>query len=254
MAILKNGLQFTGSVGNLSAYTMRGTDKIVVRQKGGASKEKIKTSPSFKGTRDSNADFALCAEVVSGIRAAILPVRHLADYNFTSVLTSRARQAQAKDVDNLPGKRNVLFSQHPYLLEGFSLHRELPFESVINSPVHYSIERDKLSATVHLPHLAPGGNFRVPWKQSFYRIIVVLGCITDDGGTAPGHAAVAETAWLPVNEFAEKNVLTLQMPAGSPLTEEESLVLSIGIETGNMENGYVKPLKYGGCAKILALG
>jgi hypothetical protein len=58
MAILKNGLQFTGSVGNLSAYTRRGSDKVIIRTKGGASRDKIKKSPNFKRTRESNSDFA----------------------------------------------------------------------------------------------------------------------------------------------------------------------------------------------------
>jgi hypothetical protein len=165
MAILKNGLQFTGSVGNLSAYTRRGSEKVIIRTKGGASRDKIKKSPNFKRTRESNSDFALCMKVVKGLREAIKPVRHMADYNFTPALSSRTRQVQALDQENGPGKREVYISKHHYLLEGFQLHREFPFDSVISSPLSYNIDRATLSATIHLPQLAPGANINIPWKR-----------------------------------------------------------------------------------------
>jgi len=57
MAKLISGLSFTGSLSNLSAYKMRGHDGIIVRTKGGPSKEKIKESPSFLVTGCNNMEF-----------------------------------------------------------------------------------------------------------------------------------------------------------------------------------------------------
>ena len=42
MAILKGPIKYTGNLDDLSAYTMRGTDKIILRRKGGASALQIK--------------------------------------------------------------------------------------------------------------------------------------------------------------------------------------------------------------------
>jgi hypothetical protein len=41
MATVKGPIQFSGSISNISFYTRRGSDKVIARSKGGASKEKI---------------------------------------------------------------------------------------------------------------------------------------------------------------------------------------------------------------------
>ena len=43
MGTLHGNLSFTGSISNISAYTMRGHDKVILRTKGGASKKQIQT-------------------------------------------------------------------------------------------------------------------------------------------------------------------------------------------------------------------
>ena len=51
MAIVKGTVVMTGGFGNASFYTRRGSDKVIVRTKGGPSKQKIKTSPRFESVR-----------------------------------------------------------------------------------------------------------------------------------------------------------------------------------------------------------
>ena len=43
MAFITDNMGIEGGIGNMSAYRMRGIDKMVVRTKGGATKAKIKT-------------------------------------------------------------------------------------------------------------------------------------------------------------------------------------------------------------------
>ncbi|NDP21069.1 MAG: hypothetical protein GZ091_08320 [Paludibacter sp.] len=47
MALLKQLDIITGSLGKVTLYKHNGSDKIFMRTKGGASKEKIKQSPAF---------------------------------------------------------------------------------------------------------------------------------------------------------------------------------------------------------------
>ena len=47
MARIKGPLQIEGGMGSMSFYNRRGSDKIIVRTKGGASKQVIKNSPEF---------------------------------------------------------------------------------------------------------------------------------------------------------------------------------------------------------------
>ena len=154
MAILFSDIQFLGSVGNLSAYRMKGSDKIILRKKGGGSRKKIKTSPSCERIRKINMEFGGRSAVTKLIRRALGPVRLLADFNFTGHLHKILQPIQADDRINKTGERSVPLTRNPKLLEGFSLNRNRTFESVIRTPVSYSLDKDTRSATLTIPALS----------------------------------------------------------------------------------------------------
>lgn len=255
MAIMKNPLQFTGSLGHLSAYTVQGSDKVILRTKGGASKKKIKTSPKFARTRENNSEFGRCAKVASSIRAAIWPVKHMADYNFTPPLIALAKHVQGMDKKNARGKREVAFSQHRYLLEGFNLNRRNPFDSVVRHPLSCNLNRAAATAAIQLPHLVPGVNFRIPWQWPVFRFVAALGIMDDhgrQGNTSTGYAVLMQTEWHPVLQPFPSQILELEF-SHAALLKSSTFLLSIGIETGMpMSNTIINPARYGGCAKILA--
>ncbi len=70
MLKLTGSILFTGSMDNFSAYTMQGYDGIILRKKGGASKEKIKTGRNFYLTRKHNAEFGASSQAGKSIRKA----------------------------------------------------------------------------------------------------------------------------------------------------------------------------------------
>ncbi len=72
MAIQEGYSGFTGSMGVISAYRMRGYDKIIMRGKGGASKRKIKTSPDFETTRNLNSEWKAVTRASAEIRIGSL--------------------------------------------------------------------------------------------------------------------------------------------------------------------------------------
>ena len=70
MAFSKNILEIEGSMANVSMYRMHGTDKIVVRSKGGPTKEQIKTLPQFQELRQNNNEWTGCTLMGSQIRCS----------------------------------------------------------------------------------------------------------------------------------------------------------------------------------------
>ena len=70
MARVKNFDQITGSIGKFSFYTRKGSSGILVRTKGGASKEKIASDPNFANLRKSNKEFGGCAKMSKQMRMA----------------------------------------------------------------------------------------------------------------------------------------------------------------------------------------
>ncbi|MHB1179635.1 MAG: hypothetical protein ACYCZO_15055 [Daejeonella sp.] len=260
MAILKGDIEFTGSLGNLSAYKMRGLDKTILRTKGGADKKKILKSPSFELTRQNFTEFGGCAKMGGSIRRSMLPLAPLADYNYTPSLSSLAKVIQLLDNESKRGERNIYLSNHRQLLNGFSLNRNTSFESIIKHPVHCSINRNAGNAVVQLPSLVPGINLITDKRYPLFRFIINLGCVADRIFTKRGYFNLKElesssvfTDWHHTGELFNEREISIKLHT-EHFTKDESLILSIGIQMGMpLTPALVNPIKYAGCAKIIAV-
>lgn len=265
MAILTNGLGFTGRLQNMTAYKMKGSDKIILRAKGGASKNKVLHSPSFARTRENFTEFGGCARTTRDIRLAIHPVKHLADFNFTATLNALAKKIQLMDQTNERGQRAICISQYRYLLEGFQLNRVHTFDSVVRHPLRYAIDRVAGRATVQLPELVPGLNLHIPWYNPLFRFVVALGLVPDRTFTGSGYGmrndaqhfpvATACTSWHAVSQPVEAEMIELDLGISGGMLEEHTMLLSVGIEMGVPVSAAVTDVvKRVGCGKILGVG
>jgi len=263
MAILDNNeIQFTGSYGRMTAYRMRGSDKIVVRKKGGPTKKQVQTSPRFKHTRLNNKEFIGVVNAAKSIWFTMtVPMLKLADHNIFPRLTSICKSIQKQEKINGKGQRGVLLSEHRKLLEGFLLTRKHQFSSVVSNPLESLIDREKKTAVVQLPRLIKGINLVLPWRHPLYRFGCCLGVAEDvihDGSAyhKPDrlHMASEHTEWHinGANFLPQTIELKLDMPEN--LQETQSLVLTVGIEMGQPDaNGEIQTVKYAGSAYILAV-
>lgn len=265
MAKAKGNIQFTGSMGNVSAYTRRGSDTIILRTKGGASKQQIRQSPVFAHTRLLNTEWSGCTKAGSYIREAMGAVKHLADYPFSGTLNGLAKKVQSLDTEHPLGQRAICFSKVPQALEGFNLNRQHPFDSVVKRPVAYSLFRDTGSANMVLPALLPEIHLYHPWKYSYYRFIVGLGVAPNLHFTDsyppyqpldpfPSVQSVSKTtSWQQTKAIFEEQHPDIALPNNTPLPDSYTLILTIGIEFGDLSiNGQIEPVRYAGCAKVLA--
>ncbi|GAA0558547.1 hypothetical protein [Chitinophaga japonensis] len=262
MAILDDGIHFTGSVGPLSAYRMKGSDKIILRRKGGASKARIQQDPSFQRTREHNMEFSGRAKAAKVIRRALTPVKHLADYNFTPWLIALCGNIQQQDLHSERGQRNIYLSKHRHLLPGFKLNQRHPFDSVLRYPLAYAMDRATPSAQVEIPALIPGLHLVLPWTYPLYRFVISLGLAGDmiyNGNgyrePPPGQPgfAIQHTAWQAAAQPFDGANLELQL--STPAGADDTLVLCAGIEMGMpVTDAFTRPARRAGAAGILAVG
>src|SRR3982751_3410246 len=68
MAKLQGPLRFTGKLEDLSAFYRKDLDQIIVRMKGGATKERIQKDPTFANTRRINSEFGGRSKMSKWIR------------------------------------------------------------------------------------------------------------------------------------------------------------------------------------------
>ena len=267
MARLKGNLQFTGSLGDISAYTMRGSDKVILRTKGGASKEKIKKAACFARTRELNDEWIGCTKAGKGIRLAIHPIKHMADYNISGPLNAIAKKVQTLDAVNPKGSRIISLSKYKEILVGFNLNNQNLFDGVVRTPLIHSLSRNPCVATIGLPTLIPQINFQNRYHRPLFRFVAALGIVSNmvySGDYAvykPLHAEVhgqyvsETTDWNSTLVTFKNQTLDLHFGENITLNESDLLILSIGVEFGNPLDGtVVEPIKYSGSAKIIAIG
>jgi len=256
----------TGSISNVSFYTRRGSDKVIARSKGGASKEKIKTSPKFEGFRKQQTEWKGCTAFASSLRYSFGGLHRLADYNLTPVLNGFAKNVQKADTESELGKRSIPFSKYRYTLDGFNFNRNYPFNTVLRVGVMGEINRSTLTATVRVPRINTDIDVQNVQRLPYFRLIVTLGAISDmhmDDATKSYEptvsslhgAGVAVTGdWVPAENILAEQVINVSL--GDELlpflTEEVSLVLSMAIEFGKVGfSGATQEVKYAGCGKVL---
>ncbi|MEI7677387.1 MAG: hypothetical protein WCJ03_11450 [Bacteroidales bacterium] len=269
MAIVKGPIVMTGGFGNASFYTRRGSDKVIARTKGGASKEKIKSSPKFEGLRLQQKEWKGCTAFASVLRYAFGGLHRLADYNLTPVLNGFAKNLQKTDVVNPVGKRSVCLSALRYTLENFNFNRTYPFTSVLRVMVQSAINRETGSATVNVPRINTETDVLNVQRLPYFRLIVVLGVVADlvyDEAASEFRALVPDVNgisevftgnWLPAENLLEEQTISVQLDDYSlqHLTDDCTLVLSMAIEFGKVGfTGAPQEVKYAGSGRVLRVG
>ena len=266
MAIVKGTIEMTGSIGNLSFYTCMGSDKVIVRTKGGANKSKIKSSPNFSGLRLQQKEWKGCTGFASVLRSTFGGLQRLADYNLTAVLNGMAKNVQKRDTVHETGKRSILFSQYRNTLEGFNFNRNYPFNSVLRVGVTATIDRETLRARVSVPRINPAVDIQNRLNLPYFRLLVALGSVSDVyydeavGSYEPlvpvlhGTSEVFTGEWIPSSAIIPEQ--TIEVCLGEEIrpyfSNEVSLILSMAIEFGKVGfTGAPEALKYAGSGKVV---
>ena len=253
---------FSTRLGDYSVYTRRDSKKLVVRSKGGASKEKIKKDAAFKKTRLQNMEFGGCSKAAKMLRGAMKSVAHVADMNLHAQLTGLIMAIREMDTNEM-GRRSIIFSRGRHLVEGFNLNKETSFDSVITSPVTYSIDRATHTSVIQLPPISPGRNFNSAWTYPFYRFRINLGVIRDmiyvDKvgykkilNDVNDYTEILDTDWYQWKDKVIGQELGLKI-VDPAFDNNCHLLLTIGIEFGTPSGGKIKTVKHAGCAKVLGM-
>ena len=259
----------TGSMANVSMYTMQGHDDVIIRTKGGPTKRQIKTKPQFEKVRRNNSEWAGCTKMGSQIRWSFKNMNRLEDYPVTGALNAICKQIQKLDTESEHGKRAVYLSRHKEMLVGFTFSRKQVLESVLRIPIETSIDRVTAEAHIDIPALNADMylyNFR---KLPYYRIVATFSGVCDmmipENEKVYDHAiynfcdrknGIYESEWLPtMGTQTALNIKLLYPLIKNPIPEDVTLLLCIGIEFGKKGYGEItEPVKYAGSGKIVRVG
>jgi hypothetical protein len=257
----------TGSIKGVSFYTRRGSDKVIMRTKGGITKEKIEIAPQFEELRKNQQEFRGCSKFASLTRYAFGGLHRLADYNLTPVLTGMAKNLMKLDTESELGQRRILLSKHRQVLEGFNFNRNNPFNSVLRIGITGQIERTNLLATVTIPRINTDIDLVNIQRLPYFRIIAVIGTVADmhydetEKAYVPailelhGVSKVNTGPWYPSQTIVPEQTMTVQLTEAQQglLSDDITLLLSVAVEFGTVGfAGETVEVKYAGCGKVVA--
>ncbi len=266
MATVKGPIVLTGSLSNISFYTRRGSDKVIARTKGGASKEKIKTSSKFEGLRKQQKEWSACAKFGSVTRFAFGGLHRMADYNLTPVLNGLAKELQKSDTLHPVGERAIYLSKFKHTLENFQLNRQYPFNTVLRVLPVTSVNRETGTAIVTFPRINASTDIYNLQIQPFFRLIITMGVISDIEFSVQNNVflplvpevnGITETFTGEWNNSSavidEHNVeLILDTETLAKLDERCTLILCVAIEFGKLNIlNQPEAVKYAGCARVM---
>jgi hypothetical protein len=266
MAIVKGGIQLTGSIKGVSFYTQAGSDKVIARTKGGATKQQIANSPKFAKLRLQQKEWSGCAKCASVIRGSFGGLHRLADYNLTPVLSGLVKNIQKCDTTHEIGQRSISLSLQRQALVGFNFNRNYPINGVLRVSPSWEINREKLLATVTIPRINTAIDLQNIQRQPYFRIIVALGSVSDmiydaalnnyvpEVADLHGPSASTTGEWHSTQAVVPGHTLTVQMEEAQAalLTDEVSVVLSIGVEFGMVGfTGETVEVNHAGSGKVL---
>ena len=265
MAFLRD-ITFTGKLGDLTAYKMKGTDKIILRRIGGPSKDTINNSPGYALNRLHRQEFGAGVMLGKNIRFMLGALRSVANYNITAKINSLLKHVKQKDTEGVLGKRAFRLTSMPTLLQGLPLNKRSTFDTMLFTAISWSLSRETRAARVEISELVRGLNFFPPHQHPYFCITAVLGIVPDilyqesKAGYAPpdwfdGMYAPVQVSspWYPAQNGAPPITLDLSTDL-IPADESYTVMLSIGIRFGLLlEDNKVQPLDHMGGAKILAL-
>ena len=265
MGNIISGSDFTGRLGPVSVYKMRGHNKLVIRTPGGASKSRIKNHRNFETTRSLNREWTLVTGVGKDIRQGLSALGLLSDYNVSGPLNALVKKIQTSDTTNEKGKRSILFSRYPDFISSFQFNRQTLFDSIIRSPLEVNIDKPNSLAKVAVPLLQPNIHFFPNPRYAYYRLVIDMAAISDQvwneelmtykplvAGTLPSYY-IFYTSWVPVS--STQPATSYQMaPAFEGFSTGPDMILMVGagIQYGMpAPDGSIQPVPYSGAARIL---
>lgn len=161
MAKFEGIFEIQGTLQGMSFYKSK--DGMMVRKKGGISKQRIKNDPAFQRTRENGTEFGHNAKMSQLVRKSVAHLLSLAkDHRVSSRMSQYMSKVKNLDTVSPRGARKVWIGlaseEGKQLLKGFDFNINSPFNSVFRS----QYELDTSTGAVHIPDFNPATHLNLP--------------------------------------------------------------------------------------------
>jgi|GEM_PF-5842684 len=269
MAKLKGILNITGKLEDLSLYKMRGVEDIIVRRKGGPSKNMIKNSESCVRIRENNSEFSTSSIMGSEIRYHLQITSNSSDYNSSGRLNGLMMQILKKDDQNERGERGIRLSKNRPMLDEFDFGKMNTFNNVVKKLPKVKLDRDRISAQIDIPETDGKTQLYNFSGKSWMRYKVQFTIISDMKYDPEREKAVPlneschglntsfVSEWIPAKGVIPSQQITLCLSdkTGGKLSDYDSLLVAVSLNYGDVgADGKPHEIKYAAVTRIFTVG
>lgn len=239
MAKQKGPLKVKGTIGDLSFY--KSADGYLLREKGGISKERIRTDPAFERTRENGSEFGRAGSATKTFKNAFAPlIGKSRDRLMGSRLHRLMVRIQRTDETERRGFRTVTNGDLG-LLDKFEFNARSGFDRTLYEDTEVSVDRVTGECTAEIPEFLPSTQLMAPPGATHFQFSIAAAEV--DFENASHRVVMEKTAALVYDQdtLIAPQTLSVSLPAASVLPIFVVLKVSYFLESG----GIMYPMKNG---------
>jgi hypothetical protein len=236
-------LKYSGTMGGVRHFKIKGLEGDFAGMAGGPSAEQIKNDEAFIRTRENMSEFGGSASAAKSIRVALSQIiKKFADSRLTGRLTAIMKQINLEDTSEARGKRAIEVSAQPQYLIGLNFNENLSLSGIFNAPYSLSNTVARDSSTFTIPTFKPANLISAPAGATHFRLVNAIAVVSDwvynlsTGKYDAVEPTLSELSdvqysdYLDLNSVVPNTIITTTLPGSPILTSNVTVINCIGIE------------------------
>lgn len=236
-------VRYSGSMGGIRHFKIKGLEGDFAGLNGGPTAEQILNDPAFARTRENMAEFGACASAARTIRIGLSQLmRHMSDSRLAGRLTALMKEIQLGDTTSPRGQRSILISDVVGSNISLNYNKDVALPGIFNAPYTLTNIPARNSATFEIPIFTPANRINAPAGATHFRLINAINVVSNwvydsgTGGYAPTDPTLSElsdvqySAYLDLSATTPVITITTTLPGSPTMTAGVAVFNNIGIE------------------------
>ena len=236
-------LRYSGSMGGVRHFKIKGLEGDFAGLNGGPTAEQINNDEAFVRTRENMKEFGACASAAKTIRTGLAQLmRQMADPRLAGRLTALMKEVQLNDVTSPRGERSILISNAVGSSIELNYNKNLSLAGVFNAPYSLSNTIGRDSSTFTIPIFNPANLISAPAGATHFRLVNAINVVSDwtydsvSGTYGPeepnlsGISDIQYSGYLDLSATTPLTTITATLPGSPTITANVAVFQNIGIE------------------------
>lgn len=236
-------LRYSGSMGGVRHFKIKGLEGDFAGLNGGPTAEQINNDEAFVRTRENMKEFGGCASAAKSIRIGLAMImKQMSDSRLTGRLTALMKEVQLGDTTSPRGQRSILVSNAIGANPGLNYNKNISLQGVFNAPYTLTNTPTRDSATFTIPIFNPANLINAPAGATHFRLVNAINVVSDwvyDSGTDSYGATdenlsalsdIQYSNYLDLSAVTPLTTITTTLPGSPTITGSVAVFNNIGIE------------------------